>query len=458
MQSGVQIDSPSGPKSGGPRVLVVSADPALRRQLEDVVAERESVLALGVDALRETARLLDAVAVVAVLSGTDGPAGLDALSRLGGLPAGRRCILLAHDVPESLLDSALSRLQPVQVLIHPCPPSLLWHALTRAVPPPDSGRGARAEFRPAETLLGVSAAIREVLAHIDQFAPTDVPVLILGETGTGKELVARAVHQKSRRATGPFVAINCGALPDTLLESELFGHCRGAFTGADRETAGLFEQANGGTLFLDEIGETSPALQVKLLRAIETGELRPVGGTTVRHVDVRVVSATHRQLDAMIEAGEFRQDLLYRLNTAMLHVPPLRRRRVDIPFLAQHFAEQFGGSQARRITLDEGFVEALSRHDFPGNVRELRNAVERAIALAGPDEPVGCAHLPPGMVRLEPPAAELQGTLRERFDQVERAALQEALRKFDGNRTHAAGFLGLSRQGLRQKMGRHGLR
>ena len=173
-------------------------------------------------------------------------------------------------------------------------------------------------------------------------------MLILGETGTGKELVARAIHENSPRAGRAFVAVNCGALPDTLLESELFGHVRGAFTGADRDKRGLFEEAEGGTLLLDEVGDTSPAFQTKLLRALEAREIRPVGGTDVRHVDVRVVSATHRDLAEMVDEGSFRQDLLYRLNTATLFVPSLRRRRVDIPFLAQHFAEEFGDEHARK--------------------------------------------------------------------------------------------------------------
>jgi two-component system response regulator HupR/HoxA len=284
-------------------------------------------------------------------------------------------------------------------------------------------------------------------------------VLILGETGTGKELVARAIHEQSRRAGRSFVAVNCGALPDTLLESELFGHVRGAFTSADRDKRGLFEEAEGGTLLLDEIGDTSPAFQTKLLRALEAREIRPVGGTQVRKVDVRVLSATHRDLDQMVADGSFRQDLLYRLNTATLYVPPLRRRRVDIPFLAQHFAEEFGDEHARKILLDEAFLDGLARQDFPGNVRELRNAVERAIALTAPGEPVG-ASLATGPARAAAEGADGPkdgGTLRERLDQVEREALLDALDRFHGNRTRMAEALGLSRVGLRSKLRRHGL-
>jgi transcriptional regulator with PAS, ATPase and Fis domain len=282
-----------------------------------------------------------------------------------------------------------------------------------------------------------------------------MPVLVCGETGSGKELVARAIHERSRRARGPFVAVNCGALPDSLLESELFGFTRGAFTGAEQSRQGLFEQANGGTLFLDEIGDTSPGMQAKLLRVLEARTVRPLGGEGERPVDVRVVSATHRDLEAGTRDGSFRQDLLFRLNAATLMVPPLRRRRVDIPFLAQHFAEELGDAQARRIVLGEDFLEALGRHGFPGNVRELRNAVERAIALAGPSEEIGAAHLSLGGDAS--PSVAAAGTLRERVEQLEAELIRAALRRHAGNRTHVANALGLSRPGLRQKMRRLGL-
>jgi DNA-binding NtrC family response regulator len=215
--------------------------------------------------------------------------------------------------------------------------------------------------------------------------------------------------------------------------------------------------ADGGTLFLDEVGDTSPALQMKLLRVIENREVRPLGDTESRHVDVRLISATHRDLEAAIEEGTFRQDLLYRLNVVTLYVPPLRRRRVDIPFLAQHFAEELGAAQARRITLDEDFLEALSRRDFPGNVRELRNAVERAITLAAEGEPVSARDLPPATACASPEPRPFGGTLRERIERVEAEAIREALEQCKGNRRKMAEALGLSRPGLRYKMRRLGL-
>jgi transcriptional regulator with GAF, ATPase, and Fis domain len=299
--------------------------------------------------------------------------------------------------------------------------------------------------------------VREVIDQVRQIAPTSIPALILGETGTGKELVARAIHEQSPRAERPFVAVNCGALPDSLLESELFGHRQGSFTGAHRDKRGLFEEAAGGTIFLDEIGDTSPAFQMKLLRVLETKELRALGDTRTISVDVRVVSATHHDLESRIEEGSFRQDLYYRLNAVTIYVPPLRRRRVDVPFLAQHFAEEFGAGEARRITLSDDFLEKLSERDFPGNVRELRNAVERAIALAAPGEPVTSAHLDPAPGERGDSPLDLEGTLREVVDRVEAAAIRAALERSGGNRRSASRALGLTPPGLRYKMRRLGM-
>jgi transcriptional regulator with GAF, ATPase, and Fis domain len=246
-------------------------------------------------------------------------------------------------------------------------------------------------------------------------------------------------------------------MPDSLLESELFGHVRGSFTGAERDRRGLFEGANGGTIFLDEIGDTSPAFQMKLLRVLEAKEIRALGDTRFVPVDVRVVSATNRNLELAIEEGSFRQDLFYRLNAVTIYVPPLRRRRVDIPFLAQHFAEEFGVAHARRITLEEDFLESLSEREFPGNVRELRNAVERSIALAEPGVPVTRAHLESPALGSPPPSFDFKRPLKELVDEVETGAIEAALERTGGNRAKAAALLGLTRPGLRYKMRRLGL-
>jgi two-component system response regulator HupR/HoxA len=440
-----------------PLVLAIARDPGLRRALVAALAPEFGVLALEPSSLGAPAPLLDAAAAVAGLDAADDESTLAELRALRSLPLESAILLSLRGVSDDLLAAALAQLDPAQVLGHPAPAALLRWAVRRALRSSTPGRGARSQQRPTPALLGVSAAIRDVLEQVKQVAPSPIPVLILGETGTGKELVARAIHEQSPRAAGPFVAVNCGALPDSLLESELFGHRRGAFTGADLEKTGLFEVADGGTLFLDEIGDTSPALQMKLLRVIETRELRPLGDTRVRSVDVRLISATHRDLEAAIEEGRFRQDLYYRLNAVTLYVPPLRRRRVDIAFLAQHFAEELGAAHARRITLDEDFLEALSQREFPGNVRELRNAVERAITLAAPDEPVAARHLAPASPGLSPTPLPQWSTLRERVERVEAEAIREALERCGGNRRRMAEALGLSRPGLRYKMRRLGL-
>jgi DNA-binding NtrC family response regulator len=435
-----------GKESGA--ILVVAADPRERERLAAALPGLE-IAALSPEQLLDPARWIDAVGAVVALTGSEDAHCVEALDRLLGIQAGESIILVAAELEDSALETWLRKLRPAQLLTQPVSAVALRWAVDR-IGLADRGEGARRQQRRAPALLGVSSAIRELSNRIRQVARSEGAVLILGETGTGKELAARAIHENSGRL-GAFVAVNCGALPETLLESELFGHARGAFTGADRAKTGLFEEADGGTLFLDEIGDMPAAFQVRLLRALESGEVRAVGSTQSRLVDVRIVSATHRDLESLVRKGVFREDLLFRLNTFTLYVPPLRRRPVDIPFLAQHFAEEFGAQHARRITLDDSFLDALSREPLPGNVRELRNAVERAIALATPGEPVsgelsGGEQIPP-----------LTGTLQQRIQSLEIRAIQEALARENGNRTRAAEALGLSRVGLRAKMRRLGI-
>ncbi len=441
---------------GLPELLVVAEEASERRSIAAALGDGFALRLLPPSALRSTAASIDVACAIALLDTRRPETELEALAPLRDLAAGRALILLVAGPGDERARQALALLAPARVLAHPVPAALLRFNVDSVLEASARGKGARDAHRPAVALLGVSAAIRELLDQIRRVAPTRSPVLVLGETGTGKELVARAVHAGSPRAARPFVAVNCGALPAALLESELFGHARGAFTGADRARRGLLEEAHEGTLFLDEIGDMPAELQVKLLRALETGEVRPLGSSGVRSVDVRIISATHRDLEAAIEAGEFRQDLYYRINTVSLYLPPLRRRRVDIPFLAQHFAETFGAANARRIVLDEAFIEAISRLDFPGNVRELRNNVERAIALAQPGERVGLEHLPPAPRRSTPPAKPPPAgtTLREAVDELERELIASALARHAGNRTRPAAELGLSRLGLRKKLER----
>jgi two-component system NtrC family response regulator len=301
-------------------------------------------------------------------------------------------------------------------------------------------------------LVGASAGMERVRTLIAKVAPTHSTVLILGETGTGKELVARAVHDQSTRAAEPFVAINCGALPETLIESELFGHRKGAFTGADEHRVGLFEVANGGTIFLDEIGELPKAMQAKLLRVLESREIRRVGENKSINVDVRVVCATHRDLPEMVTTGEFREDLMYRINTFEIFLPPLRDRLDDIPELAEHLLSRFQpkASVTRRQLTDDA-IEALKLHVWPGNVRELANVIEHATILCDAGS-ISADCLPAHFNRrqLTGTAANRPGPISLR--DLEMQAIYQALERHGGNKPKAADELGISLKTLYNKL------
>ena len=312
-------------------------------------------------------------------------------------------------------------------------------------------------------LLGKSAAMRELFSLIERVAPARTTVLVTGESGVGKELVARAIHERSPRAEKPFVAVNCGAIPEGLIESELFGHEKGAFTGATQAKPGLFELADGGTLFLDEIGELPLHVQVKLLRALQQRTVRSVGGVKDVEVDARIVAATNRDLADEVKAGRFREDLYYRLNVIGLKVPPLRARREDVLLLAEHFLRRFGEEQGRTLHLSREAQAALLDYDFPGNVRELENLMERAATLS-PDEEIDPDVFPPqlrthgGAVSVHsaaidddgdlPPGFDLQGWL----DACERRMLERALAQSGGNKTEAARLLGITFRSIRYRL------
>jgi len=308
----------------------------------------------------------------------------------------------------------------------------------------------------APSLLGESAPLRAVRETLAKLARTQAPVYISGESGSGKELAARLIHSNGARRERPFVPVNCGALPEQLMESEFFGYRKGAFTGAERDREGFFQAANGGTLFLDEVAELPLSMQVKLLRAIQEKRVRKVGATQEEPVDVRLICATHQNLAALVAAGQFRQDLFYRLNVIEVKMPPLRECREDIPLIAAEILARLGQLNGRRTArLGPDAIEELMGYGFPGNVRELENALERALALSNTDE-IGA-----GDLNLGPPleaGRESGESLPEYLDGVERKAILEALAKTGFNRTAAAKLLGITFRALRYRMQRLGIR
>ena len=315
-----------------------------------------------------------------------------------------------------------------------------------------------------ENIIGNSYAMRRVFDLVSKVTATNTTVLITGESGTGKELIARAIHYNSPRRHKNFVIQNCSVFNDNLLESELFGHVKGAFTGAIADKKGLFEVADGGTLFLDEVGDMSPALQVKVLRVLQEGTFIPVGGTQPKKVDVRVISATNRPLEDLVRKGTFREDLYYRLNVFNIHLPPLRERREDIPLLARHFLELYCTENGLPTkSLDPEVLDAFAIYDWPGNVRELENEMERLVVIARDLPRIAFDHLSP---RIRQAAAErknhrgrrLEGKLSDALQELERAMLAEGLERNNWNKSRTARQLGISRANLVAKVKKYGLR
>jgi two-component system response regulator HupR/HoxA len=331
-------------------------------------------------------------------------------------------------------------------------------------------RGARDEAtaappdHPFTEIVGSSPAMRELIKLLTKVVRSESTVLVHGESGTGKELIARAVHYHGPRAKGPFVVQNCSAFNDNLLESALFGHVRGAFTGAVKDQKGLFEVADGGTFFLDEIGDMSPALQVKLLRVLQEGTFTPVGGTKPVHVDVRIIAASHKDLQGMVSRREFREDLYYRVNVVKVTVPPLRERVSDIPILAEHFLRKHHkGDRAPRLS--EASIDAMVRYPWPGNIRELENEIERAMVLGGDGDEIGLevlsARIATAQAAPPPPSPlagkPLSGTLREVMESVEADVILQGLIRTHWNKSQLAKELGISRSYLIQKCSYYGL-
>jgi len=311
-------------------------------------------------------------------------------------------------------------------------------------------------FRPAN-IIGRSKKMQAVYDLIAQVAHSDTTVLIRGESGTGKELVANAIHYNSRRSDKPFVKVNCAALPETILESELFGHERGAFTGAVTARKGRFELANGGTIFLDEVGDFSPATQIKLLRVLQEREFERVGGTRTIKVDVRIIAATNRNLEEAMARGQFRPDLYYRLNVFPIHVPPLRERKADILLLADYFVEKYSKANHKNIRrISTPAIDMLVAYHWPGNVRELENCIERAVLLSN-DDVIHGHHLPPTLQTAEATGTAPPNTLPAILDNVERELILDALKSARGNKAKAARILGISERLMGLRVRKHNI-
>ena len=382
--------------------------------------------------------------------------GMEVIARAKELSPELDCIILTG---KSSIESAIAALRHgvFDYITKPCKLIELKSILQRVADKRQLRRNYQAVKRQLDQVQGTSQLIGEtpVMAQlkslISRVAPTDSTVLIRGETGSGKELVARSIHQESARAEMPFVAVNCGALPENLIESELFGHCKGAFTGADQQRTGLFEVANGGTLFLDEIGELPKTMQANLLRVLESGEIRRVGDNQTFNVNVRVVCATHRNIEHMVAEGDFREDLMFRINAFELEIPPLRDRIGDLGQLIDHLVSRKLGVATLSDSINSEALTALSQHDWPGNVRELANVIEHALILCD-EQMIELSHLPPRFHQVvdtpKPQSGNPVMTLRE----LELVAIHSALDRHDGNKTAAASELGISLKTLYNKL------
>ena len=438
------------------RVLVADDEKNLRELVVRELARKgHQVEGVG-DGEEALARLRDAPHDVVVLDmRMPRKEGLDVLRELQGFPEQPQVIVMTgfQDVASAV---EAMKLGAYDYLTKPTRIEELDRLIRRAADKAQLLRdnvALRAHAPGAEPFAGIltrSARMQEVLRIVERVAPTDSAVLVLGESGTGKELVARAIHERSTRATRPFVPIHCGALAREVLESELFGHEKGAFTGAVSAKPGLIELADGGTLFLDEIGEMAPDSQVRLLRVLETGTFYRVGGTRPSRVDVRLVAATNRDLAEAMRAGEFRQDLFYRINTITVQLPPLRERREDVGLLAQHFVESRAAYGRKR--LDAAALAALEAYDWPGNVRELLHAIERGVILSKGDE-IETGDLPPEILGAPGPVSAGAGTL----EAMERQHIVATLRQVGGHRGKAAALLAIDPKTLYRKILGYGI-
>ena len=455
------------------RVLVVDDEKGVREALKQVLEFEEmevQVCATGPDALQAYAEFRPHLVFLDVkMQGMD---GIETLKRLRELdPRAQVVMISGHGTIQTAVEA--TQLGAYDFLEKPLDTDRVLLTLRNALEHVDleiENVRLRAEVEAEYEIVGSSKAIKAVIERLEKVAPTDARVLITGENGTGKELVARAIHALSPRARGPFVEVNCAAIPVELIESELFGHVKGSFTGAFADRAGKFEQADGGTLFLDEVGDMSLSAQAKVLRALQEGVIARVGSGKAVSVDVRVVAATNKNLGLEIAAGRFREDLVYRLNVVPVEVPPLRARRGDVPQLVRHFTEQLsGGGRAglRPKEFDPAALKRLAAHDWPGNIRELRNAVERLLILAAGDTVTeadvdqlgnaGARRGAAGDAGLGAGALLRAGTFEEFKQAAERAYLLAKLKEHDWNVSETARTLAMPRSNLYKKIERYRL-
>ncbi|MBS0326394.1 MAG: sigma-54-dependent Fis family transcriptional regulator [Proteobacteria bacterium] len=439
---------------GQPKVLVVDDEPDLLELLE-LTLSRMGLDTIRAESVGEALRLLDSGPFDLCLTDWNLPDG-------EGLKVVEHITQKSLDVPVAVItafgrpENAVAALKAgaFDYLAKPVALEQLRALVKQALKVPEKPQPA-ASYQ----LLGDSPAMQQVRGLIDKLAKSQAPVFVNGESGSGKELAARMIHLKGPRAEQPFIAVNCGAIPENLMESEFFGYRKGAFTGAEADREGFFQAANGGTLFLDEVADLPLAMQVKLLRAIQEKKVRKVGSTTEEPVDARLISATHKNLAALVESGEFRQDLYYRLHVIELAMPSLREMREDIPPIAGAILARLARGNA--AALEPEAVAALERYPFPGNVRELENILERGLSLASDPQRISAEDLHLNPVAEETEAAIPAGEkwpLQDYLDRVERAAINEALEKTRFNRTAAAKLLGITFRAMRYRMERLGIK
>lgn len=443
------------------KILLVDDEQNLTRTLSRILERKGHAVRSandGVEALEAMKEALPDVLVTDLM-----------MPRMGGTDLLRQCQELYPDLPVVMLTGQGSIQNAVEAmkmgaydyLVKPCNPDEILIVIDRVGEMSSLRREVKSlrrkvsRYEPFDDIIGDSRPMREILRIVDQVARKPNTVLITGESGTGKELVARAIHQRGHDPNSPFIAINCGALSETLLESQLFGHKRGSFTGAVADHDGFFKVAEGGVLFLDEIGEMPAHLQVKLLRAIQQREIIPIGGKQAETVNIRIIAATNSDLQAAVAEGEFRDDLYYRLNVVNIHLPPLRERADDIEAIAGYFLKKYAGEYGiQQKTITEGAMELLKGYSWPGNIRELQNVIERAFALS--DEPELDVNDLPANIRI-PGDPSLDGTEPRTLEELERVKIVDALRKANGKKIEAARILGIDRKRLYRKMKKYSL-